>query len=57
MLLYILEKVEEKQNRTEQSPVLAILKKLSPCGPISFLRLSLKRCYLGYLLEHYNLPH
>ena len=42
MLLYILEKVEEKQNRTEQhsslSPVLAILKKLSPCGPISFLR-------------------
>ena len=30
---------------------------LSPCGPISFLGLTLSRYYLGYLLEHFNLPH
>ena len=30
---------------------------LSPCGPISLLGLSLRRYYLGYLLEHFNLPH
>ena len=30
---------------------------LSPCGPISFLELSLRRCYVVYLLEHFNLPH
>ena len=29
---------------------------LSPCGPISLLGLSLRRYYLGYLLEHLNLP-
>ena len=28
---------------------------LSPCGPISFLGLSLRRYYLGYLLEYFNL--
>ena len=27
----------------------------SPCGPISFLGLTLRRYYLGYLLEHFNL--
>ena len=31
--------------------------KISPCGPISFLGLMLRRYYLGYLLEHFNLPH
>ena len=30
---------------------------LSPCGPISFLGLTLRRYYLGYLLEHFNLSH
>ena len=30
---------------------------LSPCGPIFFLGLSLRRYYLGYLLEHFNLPY
>ena len=28
----------------------------SPCGPISFLGLTLRRYYLGYLLRHFNLP-
>ena len=30
---------------------------LSPCGPISLLGLSLRRYYLGYLSEHFQLPH
>ena len=30
---------------------------LSPCGPISFLGLILRRYYLRYLLEHFKLPH
>ena len=30
---------------------------LSPCGPITFLGLSLIRYYLGYLIENFNLPH
>ena len=30
---------------------------LCPSGPISFLGLSLRRFYLGYCLEHFNLPH
>ena len=29
---------------------------LSPYEPISFLGLSLRRYYLGYSLEHFNLP-
>ena len=30
---------------------------LSPCGPISFLGLTIRRYYLGYILEHFNLSH
>ena len=29
----------------------------TPCEPISFLGLPLRRYYLGYLLEHFNLPN
>ena len=29
----------------------------SPYGPISFVGLMLRRYYLGYLLEHFNIPH
>ena len=30
---------------------------LSPCGPTSLLGFSLRRYYLGYLLEHFSLPN
>ena len=30
---------------------------LSSCGPISFLGLTLRRYYLGYLFEQFNLSH
>ena len=30
---------------------------LSPCGPISFPGLTLRRYSLGYLSEYFNLPH
>ena len=30
---------------------------LFPCGPISFLGVTFRRYYLGYLIEHFKLPH
>ena len=30
---------------------------LSLCGPITFLGLTLRRDYLGYLLQHFNISH
>ena len=40
-----------------QTPPGSEIFSLSPHGPISFLGLTLRRYYLGYLLEHFNLSH